>query len=126
MRSQYYKFASAANIAVPGLDVEVGGIKLILCSMRGLVPGLALAITKLVVSVESIALPVTSMLVFNDMIEGCVVSVCCESILSNVEDGPVSVDAAECEGEDDASIVDKSIPTPAPAPINILVLSSVS
>lgn len=123
---QYYEFVF--TFAVPGLDV-VSGIKrlLLLCGIRGLVPGLALAITKLVVELESESTTlVASALAISEIIDGCVVSVCVESILSRVEDGPASVDNDEFEGEDEASIVDKSIPMPAPAPINILVLSSVS
>lgn len=123
--AQYYAFA----FAVPGLDVGAGTKRLLLlCGIRGLVPGLALAITKLVVELESesITLLVASALVISEIIDGCVVSVCEESILSSVEDGPASVDEVEFEGEDEASIVDKSIPMPTPTPINILVLSSVS
>lgn len=129
LRCQYYEVPFAADIAVAGLDVvEVRAMRLLLLGgIRGLVPGLALAGTRLVVELDSIALLVASAFANRDMIDDCVASVCCESILSSVDKCPVSVvDDAECWGEDDASNVDKSIPIPASAPINILVLLSVS
>lgn len=117
------------GVAVPGLDV-VAGIKrlLLLCVIRGLVPGLALAVTKLVVELESIALLVASALAMSERMDGCVVNVCVESILSSVKDSSASLLDDEFESDDEASIVDRSmpIPAPAPAPISILVLSTIS
>lgn len=95
---------------------------LVLCGILGDVPGLAIACTKLVVELESIPLLVASALAISDMMEGCVASVCAESILVSEEEGPASVDDKEVDGDEEASTVDKSMPIPAP--INALVLSS--